>query len=430
VTWGRADIVQDNYQNQIYGADIATGGAGESVGGGLYRPIIGAVQPRYWSETSPEADALGTAQIGGTTRAGAVSLAPDLFFSWGSNDRPDHLETSARNQPLTPAIPFGGPTLFAVEDGFPQPLLSPAQIAASVADIANYGLYRAGKTDTALSSQVKGGAKLDADWTIGAGPLEAIGLGAKYEDSFRQYTYRLWTGGTLFTPTTAPTVGSFGILGGSVPQIFPGHYDWPLPTVNQTALWNELNAWFAGHANALDTCDSILVNNWNCDTQRATEAVSSAYILARLRWGDATVMPGLRFEHTEIGNRFWVIPRNAAGSDLPGDWQTNTTRYDEPLPSIAVNWRPQPRAVYRASVAQSYTRPAFFQLGGGAQTMTDPDGTTSITEGNPHLKPIIATNYDLSGEWVDSDGAAIRSESPPGGSRGMPAAAAQSGPSG
>ncbi len=404
VTWSRANTDQETYQEQIYGDSFGT----QAIGNGLYRPTIGGVQPRFWYETNPEHDVLGTAQIGGETRFGSVTVDPNLFFSWGENDRPDHMEISARNKENSDAIPFGGNTLFGYDGPFPQPLLPPAQIASSVADIANFGVRRAGELSAEYSSQVKGGAKIDATWDAGYGPLEAVRFGAKYEDSFRQHTYRDWTSDKVFSSdANDPSLGSIGILSGSsVSQIYPGQYGWSIPTVNASALWSYYYSHVAGESDAFDTCGSLYVNNWNCDTQRATEAVTSGYVSARLQWGDVTLIPGLRFEHTEIKNTFWNMLTDASGNEIPGAWGTSKTTYNEALPSVEVNWRPDPGTVYRASIAQSYTRPAFFQLGGGEQLSHNDDGTISVTKGNPDLKPIIATNYDLSGEWSNTTGGA------------------------
>ena len=167
LTWSRAHTDQETYDNQIYGDQISA----TAIGNGLFRPVIGGIQPRFWYETNPETDVLGTAQIGGEKRFGALTLAPDLFFSWGENNRPNHMEISARNREKSDILPFGGSNLFTYSGDFPQPLVTPAQIASSIADIANYGVRRAGELSEEYSSQVKGGAKLDASWDAGWGPL-------------------------------------------------------------------------------------------------------------------------------------------------------------------------------------------------------------------------------------------------------------------
>lgn len=138
---------------------------------------------------------------------------------------------------------------------------------------------------------------------------------------------------------------------------------------------------------------------------RATEAVSAAYAMATLRSGNWEILPGVRFEHTAITNTFWAQPVAIHGAEQVGAFANNHTRYNVALPSVFVNYRPDgDGAVYRGSVWTSYTRPAFVQLGGGRSTDISSDGQTTITEGNPDLKPIKSLNVDLSGEWQNDSG--------------------------
>jgi TonB-dependent receptor len=150
------------------------------------------------------------------------------------------------------------------------------------------------------------------------------------------------------------------------------------------------------------------VNNWNCDTLKGKEAVASAYAMLQLRAGNWEFIPGMRFEHTDIKDTFWVIPKalDDTGNtyDVPGHFSNNYTHYDEALPSILVNYRPSANTVYRGAIWTSYERPPFVQLAGSSSVNPSANGTTTITEGNPNLKAITATNYDLSGEWKTDSG--------------------------
>jgi TonB-dependent receptor len=408
MTYSHAHTEQNTYIDQIYAQGSNTGSnGGIAIGNGLYQSQISNVQPRFYYETNPENDELGTLLLGGEKKFAALTLDPSLFFSWGNNDRPNHIELSARNHEVAPGIIYSGGQLFTYSNNFAQPLLTPSQIANAIAPVANFGARRSGEETEEFSSQVKGGFKLDGKYDLALGPLQDIKLGVKYSDSFRQHTERDWTTNKLFTTdANDPTFGSLGILSGSVSSIYPGQYAYPIPLINQKALFNLYNSYLAQQPGAFDTCDSIYVNNFNCNTQRATEAVTAAYVSADVSVGDVTFIPGFRFEHTDIKNTFWTIPHDTSGNDLPGYFSTSSTTYDEPLPSLQVNWRPDGATVYRASIVQSYERPAFFQLGGGAQISVNADGSTTETKGNPNLKPIIATNYDLSGEWSNSVGGA------------------------
>ncbi|WP_366758322.1 TonB-dependent receptor [uncultured Sphingomonas sp.] len=137
------------------------------------------------------------------------------------------------------------------------------------------------------------------------------------------------------------------------------------------------------------------MNNFNCGTLKGKETVTAAYATTTLKAGDVEISPGIRYEHTDIHNVFWVIPY-ASGTEQPGSFSGNTSRYDALLPSLFVNWRPTTTLVARADVWMAYTRPPFFQLGGSATARTGDDGKTTIVQGSPELKAIRATNMDAS----------------------------------
>lgn len=367
---------------------------------GLYQPMIGRIATRFWYETNPEKADLGTIQFGADKNVGGWTFSPNLFYSWGHNDRPDHVEISARNDEYSSAnFPYGANTVMTYgANGFPYPMLTPA-MTAQFNSVSTMYARRAGELTESFSGQEKGGAKFDARYDFNDGALTSIQMGVKYVDSHREFTNRDWT-----TPkfTDGRSFGSLGLIDGYYSSVFPGVYSYDVPTIDQASLKRLI----AAHVvpGDLDTCSNLYINNWNCNTQRANEAVSSAYAMATLKWGDLEVIPGMRFEHTDIRNNFWVTPQDASGNELPGYFAKNFTHYDEPLPSVFVNYRPSDGAVYRGAIWTSYTRPAFVQLGGGSQVNVSADGLTTINEGNPDLKPIESLNIDLSGEWTNQHG--------------------------
>lgn len=194
------------------------------------------------------------------------------------------------------------------------------------------------------------------------GVLSRIAFGVKYVDSSRSFTDRDWTNakytdGTLLRDT--------GLVAQRYDAVYPGQYALPTLRLSNDAL----NALIARTLTpeSFDSCGRLAVNNLNCNTMRATEAVSAAYVMATLRTGNWEILPGLRFEHTSIDNTFWAQPAAVGGVEQVGAFANNQTRYNVVLPSVFVNYRPDgDGAVYRGSVWTSYTRPAFVQLGGAA----------------------------------------------------------------
>jgi TonB-dependent receptor len=166
-------------------------------GSGRYALSVDAISTRVWYETNPEKADLGTLQLGGDKTLGAWTLSPQLFYSEGDNDRPNHIEASARinqsdrfnngsNRPL------GGLSMGYTDD-LPRPLLTPAIFD----DLNNAGsallARRAGQLTEQYSGQQKYGFKFDAKRVFEGGALQWVKLGGKYVDSHRRVTNRDWT---------------------------------------------------------------------------------------------------------------------------------------------------------------------------------------------------------------------------------------------
>ncbi|WP_185910660.1 TonB-dependent receptor [Xanthomonas cerealis] len=400
-TYAYARTEQNTGYTQLVPASVSLTQIGTS---GVYQPQIDRVAVRYWYETNPEVADIATFQFGADKQLGNWTLSPNLFYGYGDNDRPDHVEVSARvDQYTSTQFPYGANSFVGYDSaGFPMPLLTPA-IQAQASDIGSLYARRHGQLSKSYSGQKKGGAKFDARYDVDAGALSSLQFGVKYVDSSREYTSRDWTTAKF---TDGTLLENSGLVSGSYDAVYPGKYDYPTVKLSNSALKASIAQYLT--PGSFDTCGSLAINNQNCNTMRGTEAVAAAYAMATFKTGDLEIIPGLRFEQTSIRNTYWTMPKDKGGNELAGYFQNNHTTYDVPLPSVFLNYRPgNANAVYRASVWTSYTRPAFVQLGGGVNYDVAVDKSpvvTTITEGNPDLKPIKAVNVDVSGEWDNGVG--------------------------
>jgi TonB-dependent receptor len=399
-----SSTAQSTSYSQIYGNLISLAPTGTS---GLYAPVIGYVKPRYYYETNPETAALDTLQVGAASSLGRWTLSGDVFGSWGETNDPDHFELSGREPEVAPGIAYGGSALFTEVGGVPRPLLSAADLSL-VENIAAYGARRAGEIDREFSHELKAGGRVDARYRLGAwGSLQ---LGTSLQSAARSHTNRDYLSGALYTTdANDPSLAALGILSTPVQKAVPGVFNFALPTVNAgkaLALFNSNIAQnFGTLANAIDGCATLYVNNYNCDTQHGIDTTAAIYLMARFNWGDFELKPGFRYETRLIQNRFWRLSEPNTPDETPGSFTEDHTVYAEPLPSLALTYRPQAYATYRASVSASYAPPAMYQLGGGIQLQTigggaSAGGVTTITRGNPDLKAVQSINLDLSGEWA------------------------------
>jgi TonB-dependent receptor len=405
-TYAYDDEQQFTYYSQVYGNGVTT----QQIGGtGVYTPLIQYIQPRFYYTTNPETSQMDTLQLGFTMQDGKGHYSGSLFGSYGADNQPDHFELSARLPEVASGFAYGGSSMFTYSNGVPLAILTPAELAA-IGNVAGYGARRSGELSPEFSHQSLYGAKFDAVFDMGGGVVKSIAAGIKYTGSSREHTYRDYTTNKLYTTdANDPSFGSLGFLSGGVAQVVPGYYNYPVPFINQTAAVAGFNAAiareFGSLVNASDQCGPTITDAENCDTQSGTEDVASLYMMATMKAGKVEVTPGLRFEHTSIDNTYWVIPVNGAGDAVQGHFESGSSSYDKPLPSIQAKFQPDPLTVYRAALWTSYLRPSMFQLGGGSQYSHSVDtGITSITKGNPGLRAMDAVNLDVSGEWLNDAG--------------------------
>lgn len=405
-TYAHSASEQNSNLSQVVATNKQDGSAGTPIGPGLYAPVLGSVATKYWYETSPEAAALGTVQLGGSHKIGHLDIAPSIFYSWGENSRPNHIEVAAGTPGGTP---FGGSTLFGYAGGYPQPLLTPAMLAA-MQDIP--GMSAAGgdiEITEKTSTQRKVGGQLDLRYDFDdGGLLRYIKIGGKVVDSHRMVTNR---GYGVHYSSSIQTLSDLGIIDGAYSPVFPGKgYDWSVPIIDQGALfdlYNQIAQTLGGMNATLTTCGGNPLNAYNCNTQKATENVYSGYAMADLQAGNLEIIPGFRFEHSNIYNTYWFIPRDANNVRLVGSFQHNKATFDQPLPSLLLNYRPDDRTVVRGAIWTSYERPPFLELGGGSsETVSNSGGhsVVTLTVGNPNLKPITSLNLDVSAERSFSTG--------------------------
>lgn len=128
--------------------------------------------------------------------------------------------------------------------------------------------------------------------------------------------------------------------------------------------------------------------------------------MATLQFGDVQVMPGLRYEYNLFEGTYWQDQGTTSA------FVTSSRHYDQLLPSIVANYRPDEATVVRASVRKSYSRPAFdLLLGPTRVSRNDLNQITGIFVPNPDLDAQQAWNLDASLE-IKGEGSDFFSVSP------------------
>ncbi|MCT7941018.1 TonB-dependent receptor [Shewanella holmiensis] len=155
------------------------------------------------------------------------------------------------------------------------------------------------------------------------------------------------------------------------------------PSIMAAPVWNLVNS--LNPDNAVDEIEST-INDFTID-----EDITAAYLMGHVDIDKLRILAGVRFEHTSLqtfGTGF---------NEEEDDFIANNTErdYEHWLPSIHANYKFSENTVFRASWGNSIVRPTFSQLAPGFLIEVD-DDEIEASFGNPDLKALESTNWDLS----------------------------------
>jgi TonB-dependent receptor len=231
--------------------------------------------------------------------------------------------------------------------------------------------------------------------SVGEGSF--LKAGAKYRATDRDFDQDnpTWVRGSA---ANRWTLGQYN-LGGPAVCVYPNSADTDQcfsngPTFNIPALQQFTDAHLGDALMPLDPV-ATLANNTLSDFQ-LTEKVAAVYAMANLNFGDITVTPGLRYEHTALDITGFQLQNGTTITPA-----TRNSSYDDFLPSLVVRIKPSSNTVFRLAYSTSLGRPEYSTLspGGSIDTVN-----AQVSLGNPDLRPYRAQNLDATGEWYFAKG--------------------------
>jgi TonB-dependent receptor len=119
--------------------------------------------------------------------------------------------------------------------------------------------------------------------------------------------------------------------------------------------------------------------------------------MARLKFGELTVIPGLRMERTSSDYAAKAVLDTYTLDDIDNDYDTfGSQSYTDWFPGINVRYNVNQGLVLRGAVTRAIGRPNYEQL---APTTLVNTSDNEVELGNPNLKPLYATNFDAAAEY-------------------------------
>jgi iron complex outermembrane receptor protein len=136
----------------------------------------------------------------------------------------------------------------------------------------------------------------------------------------------------------------------------------------------------------------------------ASESIKGAYVMATMRVGKFTLLPGGRGEWTQAKGTATVRNRTAGVSGTPLEWAGKETRwgtYHNLFPHFHLKYEPTDALVIRGAFTTGIGRPPWKNI--LPEAIIDPV-TRSITMSNTNLRPQYTKNFDLGAEYYFKSG--------------------------
>ena len=145
----------------------------------------------------------------------------------------------------------------------------------------------------------------------------------------------------------------------------------------------------AGVKNALDNIEVDEVESSIGDYE-VTEDTSAAYVMGRIDIGDLRLLTGVRYENTDFTAQGYSYDADA--ELLSAQSFENSDDYF--LPAVHARYSINDKTQLRAAWTNSVVRPGFAQLSPG-RLIEEDDGDIEAEFGNPNLKSLESSNFDL-----------------------------------
>ena len=250
---------------------------------------------------------------------------------------------------------------------------------------------------TYQTNERKYGLKFDATYDMDNWlGLDFVKAGFKYQLQHQDHSevqYDMADGAFAYA-----SYGASPFVGRNVGSTLHGYYIFGAADDDRAAVIRTIDAATISHAE-----DPTAASHYQ-------EGVYAGYGMADWKFDKTEVITGLRVEDTQVDNSAFNTGETC---DINGNCVTDTAHtgmlatkhsYAEVLPSITATYRPTAKTVYRAAIWTSFSRPAYQYISGASTITRDGSGAiTSISQGNPDLKPMTALNFDLSAEYYLGD---------------------------
>ena len=334
----------------------------------------------------------------------SATLGGDFNVGGGQLSMSGGWTRATKIDPIRSEYTFAGPTVSAAYDPstYPYSLLPSGDDAGIFNDPTAFKFSKL-KAETRKAYEQIWQGRIDYSHPILIGDDSSIKAGFKYLDRRKADNHDLLSykkGGTAWTLDTVGYTTDPNFYDGLFH--FGERIDW-----DQAQAYRDANPGVAKFDYAGNLTGSLSPD------YDVREQIAAGYVMAMLKFGALTVIPGVRIEHTRDRTAAKLVDQaltDFAGTiSSPADYAaalaannafniTARNSYTNWFPSLNVKFEATPDLLLRGAVTTSIGRPNYSTL---APFITVEDNTpyATVSAGNPYLKPYKAINFDAAIEY-------------------------------
>lgn len=278
------------------------------------------------------------------------------------------------------------------------PTTYPYTLAATTPVFTNPALFLFSKVnfDQRFTYEELWQGRIDYSHPIAIGDDSSIKLGGKYltRDKYNdQNKSNYGTGSTKWT------------LGSNVASIGETDFYDGMFGFGERINYANAAAYFNANPSVAKLNTTSTISDTLSNDSKVREKIAAGYVMATLKFGGFTVIPGVRVEHTEDDVKAKVV--NAASTLTDGYNSFGHTSYTDVFPGVNAKFELTRDLLLRGAVTTSIGRPNYANLAPFVVVDTSDPATAAIALGNPNLKPYRAVNYDATLEFYPAPGAIV-----------------------
>ncbi len=234
--------------------------------------------------------------------------------------------------------------------------------------------------------------RIDYRMPLDFGYNSTLQFGLKYLD--REKTSD--TDAMIYDGFGGPDIFMSQFTGTPIDSVFDGRYPFGA-TIDRAAA----DAFFRANINDFDLDEEASIGDSLASDYRVNETITAAYVMATLRAGNWTVIPGVRVEQTESDYAAKAVLDTLTMADIDKDYDTfGSQSYTDWFPGVNVRYDLGENVVLRGAITTAIGRPNYEQL---APITIVNTADNEVEMGNPNLEPLTSTNFDAAVEYYIGD---------------------------